>query len=297
MRIVFNTSFDEGVRAVNRAAEAMAEAQRQVSSGRRMARASDDPLGAASAINDHAALGRLDSYASAADAAAYRLSIIDSALSDVISQLTAAQSTTVSARGSSRTQADRDAASHQILAIRDALQSDVNTKFENAYLFSGSRVDRPAYQTVASAISPYQGDANATRIQTEPGRSVTSTLDGGGIFQGSDPQHILDALTQLAADITAGNDPGIQAGVDAISRTFDRATAAQAEVGNDLRVLEDGRARTANNKVGVTARLASVEDADLVQAAAALSQSETAYRAALGSVATVGRISLMDYLK
>lgn len=297
MRIVFNTSFDEGVRAVNRAAEAMAEAQRQVSSGKRMARASDDPLGAASAINDHAALGRLDSYASASDAAAYRLSIVDSTLSDMISQLTAAQSTTVSARGSSRTQADRNAASQQILAIRDALQADVNTKFENAYLFSGSKVDQPAFQTTAGVISGYQGDANATRINSEPGRSVTSTLDGGQIFQGGDPTHILDALTQLAADIVNGNDTGIQTGVDAITRTFNRATAAQAEVGNDLRVLEDGRARTANSKVGVTARLQSVEDADLVQAATALSQSETAYRAALGSVATVGKISLMDYLK
>src|SRR4051812_49757938 len=99
MRIVFNTSFDEGVRSVNRAAEAMNDAQRQVSSGKRMSRPSDDPLGAVTAINEHTALGRLGAYATAADSAAYRLGIVDNALSDVISQLTAAQSATVSARG------------------------------------------------------------------------------------------------------------------------------------------------------------------------------------------------------
>ena len=298
MRIVFNTSFEESIRSVNRAATSMHDAQRQVASGKRMATASDDPLGAVAAITEHDALSRLGAYASAADAAAYRLGIADSALSDVITQLTAAQSSTVAARGSSRTQADRDAASQQILAIRDSLQADINTRFQNAYLFSGSRVDQPAYATIAANVfSAYQGDADATRIEVEPGRSVASTFDGAEIFQGSDPQHILDALTTLAAAITSNDDAAIQVGVDAIGRAFDRANAAQAEVGNDLRVLEEGRARTAASKVGVIARLATVEDADLAQAAAQLAQSETSYRAALASVATLGRISLMDYLK
>ena len=45
------------------------------------------------------------------------------------------------------------------------------------------------------------------------------------------------------------------------------------------------------------ARLSSVEDVDLAEAMSKLSQSETAYRAALTSIATVGRLSLMDYLK
>ena len=60
MRIVFNTAFEQDVSSINQAAEALAEAQRQVSSGRRIARPSDDPLGAATAIDEHAMLDRLD---------------------------------------------------------------------------------------------------------------------------------------------------------------------------------------------------------------------------------------------
>ena len=45
------------------------------------------------------------------------------------------------------------------------------------------------------------------------------------------------------------------------------------------------------------ARLSSVEDVDLAEAATKLSQADTAYRAALGSVATLGKVTLMDYLK
>lgn len=297
MRIVFNTSFEEGVLSMNRASEALSEAQRQVSSGRRMARPSDDPLGTAAAITEHAALSRLAAYSSAADAASYRLGIADSALSDVITQLTAAQTSALAARGSFQTQAQRDAASRELLAIRDALTADINTKFQGSYIFSGSNVLSPAYTVTGSTTSAYLGDSSISQIEIEPGRSVASTFDGGKIFQGSDSRHVLEVLTDLATAVAANDQAGIAIGVDAIGRAFDRATSAQAEVGNDLRVLDDGRLRLASERTGVIARLSSVEDADLAQAAARLSQAETAYRAALSSVATLGRITLMDYLK
>jgi flagellar hook-associated protein 3 FlgL len=297
MRIVFNTSYVEGIRSVNRAAEALAEAQRKVGSGQRMARPSDDPLGSVAAINEHASLSRLGAYSSAADAAAYRLGMADSALSDIITQLTAAQSTALAARGSSQTQAQRDAASDELISIRDALMSDINTKFQGSYLFSGSDVSKPAYQAVGAGISAYQGDADPAGIEVEPGRSVASTFDGGKIFQGADAKHVLDALTDLSAAVRANNEPAIANGVAALSRAFDRATSAQAEVGNDLRAIDDVHLRNASAKTGVVARLATIEDADLAQAAAQLSQSETAYRAALSAVSTLGRVSLMDYLK
>jgi flagellar hook-associated protein 3 FlgL len=297
MRVVFNTSFDNAVIAMNRAAATLTEAQRQVASGRRMTVPSDDPLGTATAITEHASLQRLDAYTSAADGAASRLGIADSALSDIISQLTAAQSAALAARGSSRTQADRDAASRQLMAIRDALLADINTKFGGEYIFSGSEVLTPAFSESAGTITPYQGNANATRIEIEAGRTVAATFDGQRIFQGSDSQHLLAAITDLAAAVTAGDEAGISAGVDALKRGFDRATAAQTEIGNDLRVVDDGRLRITSARTITIGRLSSVEDADLAEAAARLTQAETAYRASLSSASTLGNTSLMDYLK
>ena len=151
--------------------------------------------------------------------------------------------------------------------------------------------------TSGPTISSYQGDSNPTQIEITSGRRAAITFDGGSVFQGSDPTDILNALTTLAAALSASDQPAIEAGVDAISRAFDRATSAQARVGNDLRAIDDARLRTASERTGVISRLASVEDADLAAAATKLSLADTAYRAALASVATIGRVSLMDYLK
>jgi flagellar hook-associated protein 3 FlgL len=297
MRIVFNTTFERGIRAVSDAAESLTEAQRQVASGRRIERPSQDPLGTANAIVEHQNLDRLEASQNATEAANYRLGVADNALSDIINQLTSAQSATLSARGSSQTQAQRDAAANELLAIRDALMADINTKLQGTYLFSGSSVTTAPFAATGGGISAYQGDANVTSIEYEAGKTVASTFDGGQIFQGSDTAHILDALTTLAADVAVNNQAGIQAGVDAIGRAFDRATVAQTQVGNQLRVLDDTRARLSFERTGAIARLSSIEDADLAEAAARLAQADTAYRAALGSVATLGRISLMDYLR
>src|SRR5215510_514867 len=99
MRISFNTTYDEGTRAINKAAAELAEAQRQLSSGRRVGSPSEDPLGTSTAITEHATVNRVDAYTHAADALNSRLALADTMLSDIITQLTAAQSAALSARG------------------------------------------------------------------------------------------------------------------------------------------------------------------------------------------------------
>lgn len=297
MRIVFNTSFSDGLRSINRAAESMADAQRLLSSSKRIHMPSDDPLGASSAIGEHAVTDRLDAFTGASNAASYRLNLADSVLTDVISQLTAAQTTALAARGSERTQAERDAASGELLAIRDAIMADANTKFEGVYLFSGSQVTDAPFTIAGGVVSAYQGNGAPTTVEIGQGRSVANTFDGGRIFQGTDPQHVLTALADLAAAVQAGDDAGIASGVTALERAFDRATAAQSRVGNDLRTTDDVREHLSDLRLISTARLSRIEDANLAEASVRLAQAETAYRAALGAMATVGKLSLMDYIE
>lgn len=297
LRVVYNSVYADGINNIQRAATTLTEAQRQVSSGRRSGRVSDDPLGSASAILEHAALARIDSYKGAADAAAYRLSLADSALSDVVNQLSAAQTATLAARGSAQSPAQREAAAQELLAIRHSLVGDINTQFQGAYLFSGAKATTPPFVESGSAISTYQGDSVQTQIDVAGGASATISFDGGQIFKGSDSQDILAALDDLATAVRNNDEPNIQLGLDAIARAFDRTTNAQAAVGNDLRAVEDWQQRTLNDRTGVIARLSTIEDADLAEAAAKLAQSDTAYKAALQSLALIGRASLMDYLK
>ncbi len=296
MRVAFNATFEEGTRAVNRAAAALAEAQRQLASGRRIDSPSDDPLGTVAAISEHATLSRVDAYTATADAVGSRLMLADTILSDIVSQLSAAQSTALAARGSNVTLAQRQALASELVAIRDAIQSDINTQLHGAYLFSGSNVLVEPFATVPGGYSAYQGDATGSRVEVSAGREVASTFDGGAILQGADPQHVLTALTDLAAAIVAGDATAMASGVDAVSRAFDRATLAQARIGNDLRALDNARIQLTEVRQTSVTRLSAIEDADMAAAAARMAQSETAYRAALAALGNNLKLSLLDYL-
>jgi flagellar hook-associated protein 3 FlgL len=296
VRVIFSTSFENNSRALSTTAEALADAQRQVASGRRIAVPSDDPLATASAITEHATVERIDAYHRATDAAAYRLGLADAVLSDIVMQLQVAQTIALGARGSTATPVVRNAAASELLAIRATLMADITTKVEGVYLFSGSRVTDAPYEMPGGA-SGYQGDTAPPSVEISPGRSVSSTYDGSALLQGGDPEHVLDLLTDLAAAVAAGNEPAISAGLDAVARAFDRATAFQARIGQDIRTADDVRLQLSARRVNALDRLSSIEDANLAEAATKLAQADTAYRAALSAMAGIGRLSLMDYLK
>src|SRR5437016_2311147 len=150
MRITFGASFRDGVDAINLAAEQMAKAQQHVSTGRRINVASDDPAGNAGAMAQNATIARIDAYTKGADAASARLSVADSALTDMVNQITAAQTAATSVLGSSVSQNQRDAAIATLQSVRDALVSDLNTQVGGTYFFAGTDSTAPPFTQAAN---------------------------------------------------------------------------------------------------------------------------------------------------
>ena len=62
MRVTFNMAFRNGVYDINRAADAMARAQREVSSLKRVQRPSDDPSAASQVVAERTEQRQLDSF-------------------------------------------------------------------------------------------------------------------------------------------------------------------------------------------------------------------------------------------
>lgn len=297
MRVTFSQQFEDGLRNIATAAAQLADAQRRVSSGRRLNVASDDPAGMSAAIAARASLATTDAYQRATDAASSRLLVADTALSDVINQLTAAKVTATNALGSGRSATQLDALATEILGIRDAIMGDMNTRFGSTYLFAGADGGAPPFTQTAGVVSGYLGDATTLAIDIAEGREVQITFDGGSIVQGSDPAHIFDELTTLATAIQAGDGDAILTGIAAIDRAFDRANFAQTRVGIALKALSDVQPHLDATHLSSLTRVSKIEDADMAKAITDLSRAETAQQSALGAFATMARLTLMDYLR
>jgi flagellar hook-associated protein 3 FlgL len=196
------------------------------------------------------------------------------------------------------TTTQRAALAQQLGGIRDALVDDMNTTLHGRYLFSGAAVTTKPYVVTPPATAPgYVGSPNEVRADVSGDRSATIAINGEAITQGGEAQDIFAALEQLVADVASGDSDGLATGLAALQRAFDRATAAQTRVGNDLAMIESQKLTLQQMKQSGSERLTKLEQVDMADAITKMQHADAAYQASLGAIGTASRTSLMDYLK
>jgi flagellar hook-associated protein 3 FlgL len=293
MRVTFNGAFVHSMQDIKEAARRVSEWQRQVSSGQRIQQPSDDPSAAAAVVGERTEMGLLDQYRETTDSVESRLLVVDSYLSDLIANLTVAQTTAAAGRSTILPPNQRQALASQLRGIRDTLLQDFNGQYRGTYLFSGTdTLTRPFSKDGSGTVQPYAGNANSQRLDIDRNRGVDVTLDGGAVAG-----DVFDVIASLADAVEAGDMTQVDAGLQGLAAAFDRFTGAQSRVGVALGDLDEHRLRLGAASRSADQRRSSLEDANLAEAVSRMQQADTAYRAALTALAGAGRLSLMDYLR
>lgn len=294
MRVTFN-ALNNGLAAINTAAEQFMEAQWQVSTGKRLRQPSTDPAAAQRSVVERSELANVDSYQRAGSATATRLATLDQTLGDLVEQITRAQVAASSGRPDTANPTTRAAAAAALRGIRASMASDINTQVEGVYLFGGSITDRPPYVASGTGWS-YQGDANQVSTEVDTGRRVTMTLDGQTILRGTESTDLLTTMDTLATAVENGNTTAIDAGIETLQRAFQRVSRALSLVGTDQVSVDDSSKHLQALHLAGEKRVSELEDTNLAEAITRMSRAQTAYNAALGAVGTAGRNSLLNYL-
>lgn len=295
MRVTFNDQ-SSSISTLQIAAQNLARAQREVTTGRRVSVASDDPSAARTIVQERAEMATIDAYRRSADTASSRLSAADTALSGIIDLYTEAMATATAGRGSVPTQEAREALAQQIRGIRDSLLTQINAQFAGRPLFAGSATSGSAYAGAPGAWT-YAGTADTVQVEVQQDRVVSVTFDGRSILQGSDADSVLTSLDALSDALVAGDAAGISAGIDAIDRAMARVTRAQGRLGADERGVDDAVSQLTALRLSSDTRRSQAEDANLAEAITKLSTADTAYRATLAAISQQERETLLDYLR
>jgi flagellar hook-associated protein 3 FlgL len=127
-------------------------------------------------------------------------------------------------------------------------------------------------------------------------RPVTVVFNGDAIVQGNDATDLFTAFEDAIAAARSGDAEAAHTASHALQRALDRASQTQSTVGTSLRAIADHTLRLQEAGRSSTARVASLEEANMAEAISGLQQAETAYNAALGAAARTTRRSLFDFL-
>lgn len=295
MRVTFR-EIDAGLAAMSAASERFTRAQRQVETGKRLQTASDDPAATQRVIDGKAEIGTIDAYTRSADTAGSRIAILDTVLSSIVDKVTEAQRVLTKARGTTANAAARIAMAAEIQGLRDGLLTDFNTTFRGTYLFSGAEAKQATYVNVAG-VWTYQGDATAVSVDIGKNRSATIAINGEAITKGTDPVDIFATLEAMVTAVQAPDEAAMAAGMDALTRMFDRAVRAQSMVGVDLQGIDEEKQRLTDFRLASIKRVSIDEDTNLALAITEMNQADSAYRAAVQAVGTSAKVSLLDFLR
>jgi flagellar hook-associated protein 3 FlgL len=189
MRISSSQYFNMNVASMSDQQSTLASMYQQISSGKRILTASDDPLGAAQAVQLTLKSGALAQYSTNQTTALSSLQQEDSTLGTVSSVLQSIQTKVVQAGDGSLTDADRTSVASAIQGLRDQLFGLANTTDSDGnYIFSGLKGGTAPFTNNSSGVgTSYSGDFGQRSVQISEGRSIAVGDTGVSIFQSVSP--------------------------------------------------------------------------------------------------------------
>jgi flagellar hook-associated protein 3 FlgL len=263
----------------------------QITSGSRITRPSDDPIGAARALSLQEGLDQSQQYGRNIDQASSWLNATDAALGSVTDSLARARELAVEAANGTLTTSDRQSLQAEVTQLQQHVLDLAHSKYGAYYLFSGTRTDQPGFTQASSAAAAYQGNNNQVLREISPGVTMAVNVDPKVTFD-----TVFNALDQLQQGLTASNTSQMQSSLTTFDTALDDINNARSQVGARVNRLEALKSRQDSVSVNLTELLSQVKDVDMAAAITNFSMAQTVYQASLKASAQLMQTSLLDYL-
>jgi flagellar hook-associated protein 3 FlgL len=194
-------AYDSTLHTITSRQAALASLQDKLTSGKRVATASDDPTSAAIAERSLTRISRLAADQRALDSQSNAISLAESTLGDITDTLQAFRELVVSAGNGGQSAAERQSIALQLSGLRDQIVASSNLKDTNGL---------PLFGALGSAITPFTGPQATAPDYTFaglPGQAssqsvaIPSALDGDSAF-------MLHPVRDQSFNVTVSTAPG-----------------------------------------------------------------------------------------
>ena len=303
MKISTSFLFDRATERMSTIQNKLATTQAQMAIGKQILSPSDAPDQAAAIQRLKGEVQRQDSHMRTLQIAISRYTAEETALSSSNDVLIRMKELGIQAANDTLAPDDRKAIGVEMQALRDQLLGLGNTRDDSGnYLFSGTRVNTPAFAEDALGKVIYQGDQTQTRIPAGVERTVQFTRAGTDVFSRvvrDDGKAVgfFDALDQMIAGINNNQTDKIQQGIGDISQMHNSLTLSQAQNGSDQVVVQSQLDVLEENALRLMSTLSEIEDLDYAKAVTRMNKEMMAMEAAMGSFSKISGLSLFDYIR
>ncbi len=220
MRVTNNMVNSQVVFNVQRSLQRFMTLQTEMSSGKRINKPSDDPVGTLRDLDYRTELSKISQFSANVSQGQAWLNTYDGILSDIKNMLSEAKDVAISMSNDTYDNSQRSAAANEVQAIFDRMVQISDTKLGGRQMFSGFRTKLEPFQVGATGVT-YVGDDGAIEFEIDAGTRQRINLTAAEVFlrpygaMGEDADLNIGATSQtLLADLNGGS------GIDLAAGTF-----------------------------------------------------------------------------
>lgn len=312
MRITNAMMMNNFMGNINRNMTLLGKYQDQLSSGKRITRLSDDPIGIMGSLDAKAKLRKLDMHnSSIADAKSW-LTQTESTLREMNDMVVKAYENTVGASNGTMTADDKLSAAELVEQLRQHVVQLGNATYGGRYLFGGYNTTQAPFTYDASgstllyngidlvtAGAPITDAMKAQVIKYATGVNVNTDVSINGVeLMGTGADNLNKILSDLVTALKTDADADtLDSFVGQLQGKQQDILSLLADVGGRANRLDMMESSNADNEINYIEVLSKIEDIDQAQVTMDFKMAEAVYRSALAVGARVIEPTLMDFLR
>ncbi len=274
--------------------------QTQVATGQRISRPSDDPSATARVLDMQAEKQRLQQYASNANRGLEINQTTYSAITEL--KRVSDRAGEIGVLGMGVLLSDPSASQSYAKELNQLIEHGVqmvNSKFAGEHLFGGAKTDVAPFTATRDANGQitgvaYAGAANAAEFHIGEGANLSPYNDPAS---NQELGAFINNLVSMRDALQSGSTPAVASAQANLLASEDDILGAVSTVASTQTRLEGTLAQNGARFSELEEMTSKETDADLSETIVKLTQTQTAYQAALQVGAQVMRVSLLDYLR
>ncbi|ALC82498.1 MULTISPECIES: flagellar hook-associated protein FlgL [Bacillus] len=303
MRITQGMLSQNSLRHITSSYEKMGKLQNQLSTGKKITRASDDPVVAMKSMQNRTSLEEVNQYTRNLTEAGSWLDNTETNITEGIDVLSRIRELVVSANNETNGLEERKAIGVEIGQLKEQMISSANSQVAGKYIFNGTKTDQAPIVKNDDGSYTYNFEnyesTSDVNINVSKGVTLKVNSDPNEAFGGSSTsgQNIFEMLTDLENELKTGtlnNEKSFLSDIDGFSNQM---IAERSDIGARTNRMELVESRLEQQKVVATRMLSDNEDVDFEKVITDLLSQESVHRAALSTNSRIIQPTLIDFLR
>lgn len=296
LRVTSNMMSNQVLRNLNKNLNKMSDLQNQESTGRKLNKPSDDPVGVTYALRYRSELSANSQYQRNVDTALGWLDTTDSVMSQAEDVMNRLKQLSVQASSGTNPQSALDSIGAELQELKKQLSDLGNTQINGKFIFNGETYNIKPYD----AADPAAAITDTGAVEYTVGQGVTFQINtSGNDFFGpkGGADNVFNIIDKISTAISTGSFTGIAAEVSNIDSRLNKMVSVHAETGARTNRVELMQNRLENEDFSLTKLQSKTEDADIAEVMIQTNIASNIYQASLSAGAKIISPTLVDFIR